>query len=100
MKEYWNSHYIRGSRHDTIKGRPDSLYFISEQHGAVSDYVLPVPAEEMRNARSEITKSNEDNEYQEYFNYVMKECNFTLPANWRDSLQLYYILLHNAENGA
>ena len=26
IKEHWNTHYIRGSRHDTVKGRPDSLY--------------------------------------------------------------------------
>ena len=33
IKEQWNTHYIRGSRHDTIKGRPDSLYLISNCMG-------------------------------------------------------------------
>ena len=28
MKEHWNTHCIRGSRHDTMKRRPDSLYYL------------------------------------------------------------------------
>ena len=27
VKEHWNTHYIRQSRHNTVKGRPDSLFF-------------------------------------------------------------------------
>ena len=26
VKEHWNTHYIRRSRHNTVKGRPDSLF--------------------------------------------------------------------------
>lgn len=25
VREHWNTHYIRGSRHNTVRGRPDSL---------------------------------------------------------------------------
>ena len=28
IKEHWNTHYIRKSRHDTVSGRPDSLYYL------------------------------------------------------------------------
>lgn len=35
MKEHWNTHQIRGSRHDTISGRPDSLYYLPELRGAM-----------------------------------------------------------------
>ena len=29
VKEHWNTHYIRRSRHNTVKGRPDSLFFFA-----------------------------------------------------------------------
>ena len=35
VMEHWNTHYIRQSRHDTVPGRPDSLFFLPEQHGAM-----------------------------------------------------------------
>ena len=44
VKEHWNTHYIRKSRYDTVAGRPDSLYFLPEVNGGVSDIILPVPA--------------------------------------------------------
>ena len=34
IREHWNTHHIRGSRHNTVKGRPDSLYYLPELHGA------------------------------------------------------------------
>lgn len=27
VKEHWNTHYIRRSKHNTVKGRPDSFFF-------------------------------------------------------------------------
>ena len=35
VKEYWNSHYIRFSRHETVDGVPDILYFLPERSNAV-----------------------------------------------------------------
>jgi hypothetical protein len=37
---HWNTHYIRRSRHDTLAGRPDELYYLpenvnAENHGHV-----------------------------------------------------------------
>ena len=29
----WNTHYIRGSRGDTLKGKPNELYFLPELVG-------------------------------------------------------------------
>ena len=60
FKEHWNTHYIRASWHDTIQGRPDSLYYISEFHGAASDYVLPVPKDEMVYAQNELVECVEE----------------------------------------
>eukprot|EP00794_Sanderia_malayensis_P012929 gene12929-14261_t len=36
VKSHWNSHYIRKSRHETIAGRPNELYFLPELHDAQS----------------------------------------------------------------
>ena len=32
-KEYWNTHSIRQSHHDTVKGRPDELFYLPELYG-------------------------------------------------------------------
>ena len=36
VKEHWNCHRIRKSRHDTRSGRPDSLFFLPEHHCAIN----------------------------------------------------------------
>jgi len=100
IKEEWNTHYIRASRHDTVKGRPDSLYYVPEMHGFYSDFILPVSEEEIRKAEMEVVASTDDNDYQDYFKYVMKESGLSPPANWREGLQLYSSLLDYACNGA
>ena len=33
VKEHWNNHQICKSLHNIVNGRPDSLYFLPEQHG-------------------------------------------------------------------
>ena len=35
IKEHWNTHFIRKSHHDTISGRPDSLYYLPQLHGGM-----------------------------------------------------------------
>lgn len=35
VRLHWNTHYIRRSRHDTVPGRPDELYFVPELCDAV-----------------------------------------------------------------
>ena len=30
VKIHWNTHYIHQSRHDTVPGKPDELYFLPE----------------------------------------------------------------------
>ena len=43
VREHWNTHRIRQSRHDPVAGRPDSLYYLPEHHGAMSDLLMEVP---------------------------------------------------------
>ena len=40
VKEHWNSHRIRKSWHNTVPGRPDSLFYLFEFHGAVGNLLL------------------------------------------------------------
>ncbi|XP_044180748.1 uncharacterized protein LOC122961932 [Acropora millepora] len=47
VKEHWNSHRIRKSRHNTVSGRPDSLFYLPEHHGAVENLLLKVPQSEV-----------------------------------------------------
>lgn len=47
VKEHWNSHYIRKSRHDTVAGVPDILYFLPESVGFV-DCVVAVPHDKIK----------------------------------------------------
>ena len=41
IKLHWNTHHIRPSRHDTIPGKPDELFFLPELSGG-EDQLLPV----------------------------------------------------------
>jgi hypothetical protein len=65
VKEQWNTHYIRGSRYETIKGRPDSLYYLPELSGGGTHFLLSVPEDEIIYARSHIVEIQEENIYQE-----------------------------------
>ena len=98
-KEHWNTHYIRGSRHDTVKGRPDSLYYLPELCGGGNQFKLPVPPAEIQYARSHVVEFQEDSIYQEYFKYVLQTCNLSKPTDWRQALELYKVLLEYANEG-
>ena len=69
VKENWNTHYIRKSRHDAINGRPDSLFFLPEHHGAV-DMLNQVPEEKIQYISTHIVEEIPTHELLEYFEYV------------------------------
>ena len=100
FKEHWNTHRIRKSRHDTVSGRPDSPYYLPELHGVSDQVLLAITGEEMNYARSRVTKSDSDNDYQEYFDYVIGSCDFSQPTDWKEALELYKILLQFAYHGS
>ena len=41
IKLHWNTHHIRPSRHDTIPGKHDELFFLPELSGG-EDQLLPI----------------------------------------------------------
>ena len=95
IREHWNTHYIRRSRHDTVNGRPDSLYYLPELHGAANEqFLLPVGEREREYVRSHIIESHYQNIYQDYFVYVSSTCDLRQPTNWNEALDLYNTLLH------
>lgn len=38
---HWNTHYMRQSRHNTVPGRPDELFFLPERSEGVITYSTP-----------------------------------------------------------
>ena len=90
MYEQWNTHYLRPSRHETIAGRPNKLYFLPElslsQH-----FMEPVTDDQCTYVRGIkiIGQGDEGNTYQDYFNYVARFLALDLPSNWHESLHLY-----------
>ena len=47
VRDHWNSHYIRRSRHNTVAGVPDIFYYLPENSGAV-DCLVPVSQAQIR----------------------------------------------------
>ena len=99
IRAHWNSHYIRRSRHDTIAGKPDVLYYLPETVGALN-LIKPVTEAQLQDMTQHCEEAQEDvdNVYQEYFKYVTdNELRVPLPSSWDDAFQLYQQLLAIAE---
>lgn len=72
MYEHWNTHYIRPSRHETIAGRPNELYFLPELSSS-QDFMEPVTDDQCTYVRRTlIGQGDESNTYQDYFDYVAR----------------------------
>ena len=67
VREHWNSHRIRKSRHNTVSGRPDSLFFLPEHHGAIANLLYAVPQSEIDYTAENILQVDGFDEYQDYF---------------------------------
>lgn len=95
VKDHWNSHYIRSSRHETISGRPNELFYLPEIHGA-QNFLQPVNANQCQHVEENHITAEETNEFQEYFSYVMEQSTLSAPETWREGLDLYNHLLFYA----
>ena len=95
---HWNTHYIRKSRFDTIPGKPDALYYLPEQQGhteqLVEMSVAEIDAFEEQCIR--ISETNDDNEYHNYFKYVIEQERFSMPDSWKEALEWYIKLVNVA----
>ena len=87
VKLEWNTHYIRRTRHDTIPGRPDELFFLPDLSGGqnqginISDSVIDFVYSEEENLMEDATivMNDADEELVEYFEYVVREENLLYP---------------------
>ena len=98
VKEHWNTHYVRKSRFDTAKGRPDSLYYLPELNGGQNNLLIRVPGEDRCYAKNHLIENDEPNNYHQYFSYVMRVEEISRPKNWRESLTLYHRLIDYSRN--
>ena len=96
VKEHWNTHLIRGSRHDTISGRPDELFFLPELHGGVDGLLHPILDDEIQSMRENLTYEEEESFYQGYFEHVLENTELQLPHSIEEGVSLYKDLLEIA----
>ena len=100
VKDHWNTHLIRRSRHETVSGRPDELFYLPELHSA-QDFKHPVSEEQCHYVLENYVDSGEcHNDFQEYFNYVVDTAELTPPDDWREALDLYNQLIEFAKEGS
>lgn len=89
---HWNTHYIRRSRHETLAGRPDELYYLPENVQA-ENHICIVEDEKYQDMLSYCQDYREDSIYQEYFTSVFTQMEFGHPDNWDEALTLYHNLM-------
>ena len=79
--------YICQSRHNTVPGRPDELYFLPENFGVIgaSDPFQPGSPEKLNKARIKCNTTDSKNDFQEYFNHVWSLLDISKPANWKEA---------------
>ena len=93
IRESWNCHYVRKSRHHTVPGIPNQLFFLPESVGAV-DYQKIYDERDLQEAEHSVTVVEDNNRvYQEYFSYSANLLELETPQNWRDALVMYERLL-------
>lgn len=99
VREHWNTHRIRKSRHDTVPGRPDSLFFLPEYHGGATDLLLKVPVIEINEVSQQCIEEAENNVHEQYFEYVKASLGVSKPTTWQGAFELFQKLISIAENG-
>ena len=93
IKESWNCHYVRKSRHHTVSGIPNQLFYLPESVGT-TDYHKVYDERDLREAEQSVSVVEDSNDiYQEYFLYSANHLELQAPQNWRDALVMYEQLL-------
>ena len=101
VKEYWNSHQIRKSKHATSYRVPDMMYFLPEDFGH-SDCLVPVFPHKMIQMDWFEEFDGEDDDtnpvFCEYFQYVMEKKNsLTHPTSILEAGILFEMLVKFAK---
>ncbi len=98
LKGHWNTHYIRRSRHETVAGRPNELYFLPALHGK-HNCLCDVTGNQVEEVLENLDLTMVQSDYQDYFKYIRETTGLPLPANWRQAFDLYHRLLGYATWG-
>ena len=88
VKEQWNSHYIRKSRHDTIPGVPDILYYLPENSGAI-DCLVRVPQDKIDEVEPQCYVDEEEDPYTDYFEHIIQAEMWDYPGNAEEAFNLF-----------
>ena len=80
--EHWNSHKIRKSRHYTVDGRPDILYFLPENSGGESNLAIEVEEEKKAYAKNHLLDNETNHDHFNYIDYVMDCQGYINPQNF------------------
>lgn len=80
VKQEWNTHYIRKSRHNTVPGIPDELFFLSQTSGHADcgfhvsrDAIDSILNQRDIYAQAEVAMNVDDDDLMDYFRYVIRE---------------------------
>ena len=99
VKEQWNTHRIRASRHDTVAGIPDELYHLPERHGGVDGLAFNVSEDQISFAKENFLEYEvESNMFEEYFSFVLQNIAFSEPESWEEAENMYFTLVSIASN--
>ena len=99
VKDYWNSHRIRKSKHATVSGVPDMMYFLPEEFGKI-DCLFPVSdkLKEMKDKLQELGAEDEtDPIWEEYFQYVIEKNGLSHPMSVLEAGNLFQKLVQFAK---
>ena len=91
VRDHWNSHYIRRSRHDTVPGVPDILYYLPESTGAV-DCLVPVSNLKVQEVEPQCQMEVQESIHQEYFEYIMESKGWDYPLDNKEAFNLFQSL--------
>ena len=94
-KLYWNIHYIRPSRHETVAGVPNILFDIPEQFGGF-DFRVRVPADKLQEVQVRYSQENNENEFEDYFEYLMEFYELQYPSNYNEAVHVFNVLMRHA----
>lgn len=94
VKYHWNTHRIRPSRHGTVPGVPDVLYFLPQRSGGC-ECKATVPRGKISEMERHLADNDDSelNEFQEYFHYVIDNENLQYPKNTEEAYILFQRLV-------
>ena len=99
VKDYWNSHRIRKSKHATVSGVPDMMYFLPEEFGKI-DCLFPV-SDKLREMKDKLQELGADDDidpiWEEYFQYVIERNGLSHPTSVLEAGNLFQKLVQFAK---